>query len=148
MKTICVAFFTLCLFTIANGQYAANLALNELNGVEAAARNSDPHKKIARRNALIKAHNEQAQQTLMQYLTETVTYPEKLRTLMAEGRVIVAIQLNLRGEVQHYNITQSPDPAFSKEVERLMDNAPAVVGSSQAYLGARKLIVPIDFSLQ
>jgi hypothetical protein len=126
MKTICVAFFTLCLFTIANGQYAANLSFNEPTELKEVEQTNNIHKKIARRNALIKKHNRLAQQNLMQHIAKYLTYPEKLRELMTEG----------------------PDPAFSREVERVIAEAPSVIGNGSAYLGARRLVIPIDFTLQ
>ena len=148
MKTICVAFFTLCLFTVANAQYASNVSLQTPTEVETVTEPEDLHQKIARRNAQIQVQNKQAQQVLIQHLSEHTQYPEALRATLPEGRVTVAIQLDRSGKVEHYSIVQSPDPAFNLEVDRVMKQAPSVVGSGQAYLGARKLIIPIDFSLR
>lgn len=148
MKTICVAFFTLCLFTIANGQYAANLSFNEPTELKEVKQTNNIYKKIARRNALIQKHNRLAQQNLMQHIAKYLTYPEQLRELMTEGRVVVQITLNHNGEVKQCLITESPDPGFSREVERVIAEAPSVIGNGGAYLGARRLVIPIDFTLQ
>ncbi|WP_421948948.1 energy transducer TonB [Phaeodactylibacter xiamenensis] len=147
MKTICVALFTLCIFSFASAQYAANFSFNEETPKEAKAETLSLNEKIARRNALIKQHNQLAQRTLLEHIATRVTYPELLREKMVEGRVTVKVTLNPFGQVQAYEILQSPDPAFSREVKRVIDSAPAVV-SNQAYLGARKLNIPIDFSLR
>lgn len=83
----------------------------------------------------------------MQHVAAQITYPELLQEKMAEGRVTVKVTLDSFGQVQAYEILQSPEPAFSREVERVMENVPAVV-RNQVYLGARKLIVPIDFNMR
>lgn len=147
MKTICVALFTLCIFSFANAQYAANFQPNKPKPAAATEEPISLNEKIARRNALIKQHNQLAQMTLMQHVAAEATYPELLRVKMAEGRVTVKVTLDSFGQVQAYEILQSPAPAFSREVERIMNSAPAVV-SNQAYLGARKLIIPIDFTMR
>lgn len=147
MKTICAALFTLCIFSFANGQYAANFQPTEPGTAAAAKEPISPNEKIARRNALIRQHNQLAQTTLMQHVAAQITYPELLQEKMAEGRVTVKVTLDSFGQVQAYEILQSPEPAFSREVERVMENVPAVV-RNQVYLGARKLIVPIDFNMR
>lgn len=147
MKTICVALFTLCIFSLANGQYAANFQPKEAKPATATEESLPLNEKVARRNALIKQHNQLAQMTLIEHVAAQVTYPEILREKMAEGRVTVKVTLDSFGKVKAYEVLQSPDPAFSREVARVMDSTPAVV-SNQAYFGARKLIIPVDFSLR
>ncbi|MEQ8702784.1 MAG: TonB family protein [Phaeodactylibacter sp.] len=148
MKTICIAIFTCCLFTFANAQYTAHLTLEEVAAVQTPKAERSLSAKIAKRNALIQTHNRQAQQTLMQYLADAITYPEKLRTIMKEGRVVVVISVDQQGHISQYRITQSPDPAFDAEVVRVMNEAPALIDNRQAYVGARRMIIPIDFSMR
>ena len=147
MRTICVALFTLCIFSFANGQYASAFPQTEPRPAAVSEGPISLNEQIARRNALVKQHNQLAQATLMQHVASQVTYPELLQEKMVEGRVTVKVTLNPFGQVQAYEILQSPDPAFSREVKRVIDSAPAVV-SNQAYLGARKLIIPVDFSMR
>lgn len=147
MKTICVALFTLCILSFANAQYASAFPQTEPTPAAVSEEPISLNEKIARRNALIKQHNQLAQQTLIEHIATQVTYPELLQELMAEGRVTVKITLDTHGKVQAYEILESPDPSFSHAVERIMLSAPAVI-SHRPYLGARKLIIPIEFTLQ
>lgn len=147
MKTIFAALLTLCLFTTAQAQYVANFSMGKHGEPMSASRTITNNDKIGKQNAAIKRHNQLAQQILIQHVAKEITYPEKLRELDAEGRVMVIIKLDKVGKIQEYTITQSPNPLFSREVERILNHAPAVV-HNQTYLGARKLVLPIDFSIQ
>lgn len=149
MKTICLAFFTLFLFTTASGQHASVDVSGTPEKIENTATTEDDlHERIAQRNALFKTQNEQAQRVLVQYLVGHTQYPESLRQTLPEGRVTIAVQLNKQGQIINYTIVESLDSAFDRELSRVMEEAPAVINPGQTYIGFKKIIIPIDFSVR
>ena len=147
MKTICLAFFALCFFTAANAQYTAALT-DDQEAVAPQAQLDDLSRQAAYYNAAINQHNKLAQQYLTQFLVQNIIYPERLYSTQLEGRATIHVYLNQEGEVTNYTVLESPHRLFTLEIEKVMDNAPAIPTPGQTYLGARQLIIPIDFSLR
>ncbi len=147
MKTICLAFFALCFFSVANAQYTAAVTDNQ-KAMPPQAQFEDLSRQAAHYNALINQHNKLAQQHLTQYLAQNMVYPERLYSTQIEGQALVHVRLNPQGEVTDYKVIESPHRLFTDEIEKTMASTPAILTQGNAYVGARQLIIPIDFSLR
>ena len=82
------------------------------------------------------------------YINGNMQYPQLARQLNAEGRVIVAVRIDERGNLSGFKISQSDDSIFNAEALRIVRSmppwAPAMKGGRPV---ATTQMIPVMFRL-
>jgi TonB family protein len=86
---------------------------------------------------------------LMQYLAQNIKYPESAQKSGAQGRVIVQMIIDQKGNVTSPRVLQGVNPAIDAEAIRIVDTMPKWKPGKQRGKAVRvKYTLPIVFKLQ
>ena len=76
-----------------------------------------------------------------------VHYPQAARMLKKEGRVIILVQVDTRGNLSNYEVKTSDDPLFDKEALRVVKLMPRFVPNGEGKVVAGSVEIPVMFRL-
>jgi len=89
-----------------------------------------------------------ATEQLVQRLAEKITYPDHLKEQYLEGEVIIEVFINRAGVIKEAKVHKSLQKDFDQMVlTSILEMAKVNVDSLQ-YQGARRLRIPVNFSLR
>lgn len=89
-----------------------------------------------------------AQEQLIEYLDAYVSYPENMKTNGIEGELVTEIQFSKAGEILSVSIYKSLHKEFDQIVIKAIEEMQQLELADDFYLGARKIRIPINFSLR
>ena len=81
------------------------------------------------------------------FIAKHVRYPEAARMLKKEGRVIILVQVDTRGNLSNYEVKTSDDPLFDKEALRVVKLMPRFVPNGEGKVVAGSVEIPVMFRL-
>ena len=81
------------------------------------------------------------------FIAKHVHYPQAARMLKKEGRVIVSVQVDIKGNLSDYKVKTSDDPLFDKEALRVVKLMPRFVPDGEGKVVAGSVEIPVMFRL-
>lgn len=81
------------------------------------------------------------------FIAKHVHYPQAARMLKKEGRVIVSVQVDIKGNLSDYKVKTSDDPLFDKEALRVVKLMPRFVPDGEGKVVASSVEIPVMFRL-
>ncbi len=93
-------------------------------------------------------HTEMATNQFSKHLALHITYPDNLKKQCVEGDVIVEVLLNKQGEIKNATIYKSLHTSFDQLVLTKIQAMEKINLNSYEYKGARRLRIPVNFSLR
>lgn len=82
------------------------------------------------------------------FVAKHVRYPEAARKLKKEGRVIISVQVDTKGNLSQYKVMMSDDPLFDKEALRVVKLMPRFVPEGKGKVVAGTVEIPVMFRLK
>lgn len=82
------------------------------------------------------------------FIAKHVHYPQAARMLKKEGRVIVSVQVDIKGNLSDYKVKTSDDPLFDKEALRVVKLMPRFVPDGEGKVVAGSVKIPVMFRLK
>lgn len=82
------------------------------------------------------------------FIAKHVHYPQAARMLKKEGRVIVSVQVDIKGNLSDYKVKTSDDPLFDKEALRVVKLMPRFVPDGEGKVVAGSVEIPVMFRLK
>ena len=82
------------------------------------------------------------------FIAKHVHYPQAARMLKKEGRVIILVQVDTRGNLSNYEVKTSDDPLFDKEALRVVKLMPRFVPNGEGKVVAGSVEIPVMFRLK
>lgn len=82
------------------------------------------------------------------FIAKHVHYPQAARMLKKEGRVIVSVQVDTKGNLSQYKVMMSDDPLFDKEALRVVKLMPRFVPEGKGKVVAGSVEIPVMFRLK
>lgn len=79
------------------------------------------------------------------FIAKQVRYPKAARMLKKEGRVIVSVQVDIKGNLSDYKVKTSDDPLFDKEALRVVKLMPRFVPNGEGKVVAGSVEIPVMF---
>lgn len=79
------------------------------------------------------------------FIAKHVHYPQAARMLKKEGRVIVSVQVDIKGNLSDYKVKTSDDPLFDKEALRVVKLMPRFVPDGEGKVVAGSVEIPVMF---
>ena len=87
--------------------------------------------------------------TLMQFISNNLSYPMNAVEKGIQGRVKVKMVVNKDGSITDVEVLNSPDPDLAKEAERIVKSMPKwIPGEQKGVPVAVHFTLPIMFRLQ
>jgi len=149
MKTFTYCIAMLCLLAnVSNAQIAStdNYFPNEFSLITAP--NLVPAESLELEALIAKKHTESAEKQLKNYLSLSLKYSEILIENSVEGKVRVVVKIDSNGNINGFNILESPHPEITKMVQQALKNLTAITFKDQRYYGFGLLEIPLNFSLR
>lgn len=81
------------------------------------------------------------------FIAKHLHYPQAARMLKKEGRVIVSVQVDIKGNLSDYKVKTSDDPLFDKEALRVVKLMPRFVPDGEGKVVAGSVEIPVMFRL-
>ena len=82
------------------------------------------------------------------FIAKHMRYPEAARTLKKEGRVIISVQVDTKGNLSNYKVKTSDDPLFDKEALRVVKLMPRFVPDGEGKVVSGSVEIPVMFRLK
>lgn len=82
------------------------------------------------------------------FIAKQVRYPKAARMLKKEGRVIVSVQVDIKGNLSDYKVKTSDDPLFDKEALRVVKLMPRFVPDGEGKVVSGSVEIPVMFRLK
>lgn len=82
------------------------------------------------------------------FIAKHVHYPQAARMLKKEGRVIVSVQVDIKGNLSDYKVKTSDDPLFDKEALRVVKLMPRFVPDGEGKVVSGSVEIPVMFRLK
>jgi TonB family protein len=90
-------------------------------------------------------HTEKAVRQLSEHIAKHVEYPEYLRSLQVEGRVVVEVELNADGTIAENRIVQIASSGLNNAVMKSLSGFDAIKLDNRVYQGVTTVHIPIHF---
>lgn len=153
MKTINLIFLA---FLIGYSSYcfSQEISENELNYISLAPIDYKTVEADAPNNTIIKYKqaafaSTSAHYNLQEFINTHIQFPDQSRTIGASGSVLAQFEILEDGSLGKIYFIQSPDPLFTKEVERVLRMAPRYKPAIKEGIPVRSFEqVKINFKLQ
>lgn len=86
---------------------------------------------------------------MFEYLAKNIQYSDEMNETCVQGRVIVSFFVEKDGSLTDFKVTKSLDPAYDKEVLRVIKSMPKWIPGKQNGVAVRvRYFVPVNFRLE
>ncbi len=141
----CIFFFT---YTICNAQDAVVHLEETTVEIEQKTVNSNLEKPFLSPKQVYLNHTQSATNQFLDFLTLNVTYPEHLKSYGIEGEVIVEVVLLQDGTIKETKVFKSLQNDLDRLVLSAVDKMKNIYLTDNLYKGAKRLRIPVEFSLR
>ncbi len=93
-------------------------------------------------------HSRSAITWLKDHFAKNIEFPEIMIAYGIEGTVVLEVSISEYGKIQQARIVKSPSPIFDNAVWEAMKSIDAIDIRGDKYEGAKKIHIPILFSLK
>lgn len=145
-NALIVMILLLMTISIQAQETMAKVELTDLEKINTRLKETMAKNKVS--NAIMLDHTQQAQFQLAEFAAEEIQYPEDFIESGLEGQIIVDLWINTQGKIIHTKIIDSFNTNFNPIVLRAFENFEFSGPQKIEYLGARRMRLPVDFSLE
>lgn len=94
-----------------------------------------------------KLHEATTTNQIANFLNKHLAYPEQMEKENLEGNLVIRVQLNKRGKIQHLSVTENELPdTFAKTALIALEGMNKISYGKGSYAGNKIVYVPIRFS--
>ncbi len=91
-------------------------------------------------------HTNEAISKISAHISETVVFPEHLKDLQIEEKVVVELKINDRGQIIDSQIISKTSKSLNKAVLKSLSTFNQLVKTESAYQGVNTVHIPVQFT--